>query len=292
MARTSPVREQRLQGPVGLQGRFEVRWQRLVQDQQVDLVDSKLAGALVEAVQRLVVAVVADPDLGLQKDLRAVQARTAHRFSDLPLVVFVPDRMVKERIRNAGEPGQRPRGQRARRRGRANRARRPCPPRSGVRAIQQLEEGVLASLCGPHEEVGAQGRPGRLASDIRGEPVGSGVEHLNGLGWHEPLKCSESAHSWRSEAENWPPTRPDREPPWGIEPQTYALRWPWSVNASDTNAVLTRRNALNGARRLWHVNNILRTPCGPPDQGPDWLKINSHGRVAAPTPQSSSGTMR
>jgi hypothetical protein len=36
-----------------------------VQDQQVDLVDSELAGAFVEAVQGLVVAVVADPDLGL-----------------------------------------------------------------------------------------------------------------------------------------------------------------------------------------------------------------------------------
>jgi hypothetical protein len=50
--------------PVGLQGRLKVRGQRLVQDQQVDLVDSELAGALVEAVQGLVVAVVADPDLG------------------------------------------------------------------------------------------------------------------------------------------------------------------------------------------------------------------------------------
>ena len=81
-----PVGEQRLQGPVRLQGRLEVRRQRLVQDQQIDLVDPELAGALLEAVQGLVVAVVADPDLGLQEDLRAIQPRIADRFSDLPLV--------------------------------------------------------------------------------------------------------------------------------------------------------------------------------------------------------------
>ena len=33
-----------------------------------------------------------------------------------------------------------------------------------------------------------------------------------------------SARSWRSEAQNWPLTSANREPPWGIEPQTYALR--------------------------------------------------------------------
>ena len=36
----------------------------------------ELARALVEGVQRLVVAVVADPDLGLDEDLRAVDARS------------------------------------------------------------------------------------------------------------------------------------------------------------------------------------------------------------------------
>jgi hypothetical protein len=40
-----------------------------VQDQQVDLVNAELAGALFEAAQLLVVSVVADPDLGLQVDL-------------------------------------------------------------------------------------------------------------------------------------------------------------------------------------------------------------------------------
>ena len=48
-----PVGEQRLQRPVRLQGRLELRRQRLVQDQQVDLVDAELAGALLEPVQGL-----------------------------------------------------------------------------------------------------------------------------------------------------------------------------------------------------------------------------------------------
>ena len=74
MARTLPSAEQRLQRPVRLEGLVEVRGQRLVQDEQVDLVDAELAGALVEAVQRLVVAVVADPDLGLDEDLVPVDA--------------------------------------------------------------------------------------------------------------------------------------------------------------------------------------------------------------------------
>jgi hypothetical protein len=51
------VGEQRLQGAVGLQGPVECRRKRLVQDQQVDLVDAELPGALDEPVQRLVVAV-------------------------------------------------------------------------------------------------------------------------------------------------------------------------------------------------------------------------------------------
>jgi hypothetical protein len=63
------VGEQRLQGAVGLQRAVKRRGQRLVQDQQVDLVDAELPGALLKAVQRLVIAVVADPDLRLQKHL-------------------------------------------------------------------------------------------------------------------------------------------------------------------------------------------------------------------------------
>jgi hypothetical protein len=57
-----------------------------VQDQQVDLIDTELAGALGEAAQGQVVAVVADPDLGLQEHLRPVQTRGGDGFADLPLV--------------------------------------------------------------------------------------------------------------------------------------------------------------------------------------------------------------
>ena len=80
------VSEQGLQGTVGLQRPVERRRQRLVQDQQVDLVDAELAGALLEAVQRLVVPVVADPNLGLQKTSDRSRSRAAHRLADLALV--------------------------------------------------------------------------------------------------------------------------------------------------------------------------------------------------------------
>ena len=57
-----------------------------MQDQQVDVVDGELAGALLEAVQCVVVSVVADPDLGLQEELRAVEVRAVDRLADLALV--------------------------------------------------------------------------------------------------------------------------------------------------------------------------------------------------------------
>ena len=87
------VLEQRLQCPVSLERLAEVRRQRLVQDQQVDLVDAELAGALVEGVQRLVISVVADPDLGLQEDRRATTLRRVHRFADLALVAVCGGRV-------------------------------------------------------------------------------------------------------------------------------------------------------------------------------------------------------
>ena len=80
------VGQQRLEGPVGLEGAVEGRGQRLVEDQQVDLLDAELAGALLEPVQRLVVAVVGDPDLRLEEDVGALEAGRAHRFADLALV--------------------------------------------------------------------------------------------------------------------------------------------------------------------------------------------------------------
>jgi hypothetical protein len=61
------VSEERLQGTVRLEGPVKRRRQCLVQDQQVDLVDAELAGALLEAVRCLVVSVVADPDLVSRK---------------------------------------------------------------------------------------------------------------------------------------------------------------------------------------------------------------------------------
>jgi hypothetical protein len=68
------VGQERLERSVGLEGHVEVRGQRLVQDEQVDLVDAELGGALLEPVQRLVVAVVGDPDLRLDEDVGAVEA--------------------------------------------------------------------------------------------------------------------------------------------------------------------------------------------------------------------------
>src|SRR3954466_5916309 len=57
-----------------------------MEDEQVDLLDAELARTLLEAVQRLVVAVVGDPDLRLDEDVGAVEARGADRLADLALV--------------------------------------------------------------------------------------------------------------------------------------------------------------------------------------------------------------
>jgi hypothetical protein len=57
-----------------------------MQDQQVDPADVELPGALLECVQRLVVPVVADPDLCLQEHVRGVEIGGVHRLADLPLV--------------------------------------------------------------------------------------------------------------------------------------------------------------------------------------------------------------
>lgn len=55
--------EQPLERAVGAERAIERARQRLVQEQQVDRVDAELRRALLEPVQRLVVAVVADPQL-------------------------------------------------------------------------------------------------------------------------------------------------------------------------------------------------------------------------------------
>src|SRR3954465_11152366 len=57
-----------------------------MQEQQVELVDAQLAGALVERVQRGVEAVVADPDLRLEEDLVTGDAGATEAFADLTLI--------------------------------------------------------------------------------------------------------------------------------------------------------------------------------------------------------------
>ena len=57
-----------------------------MEDQQVNDVDAEFDGGLVEGVERLVVAVVADPDLGLDEHLVTGEPGATHGFTDLPLV--------------------------------------------------------------------------------------------------------------------------------------------------------------------------------------------------------------
>ena len=57
-----------------------------MQDEQVQILHAELAGRFVPGVQGLVVAVVTDPDLGLDEDVRTVQARIADAVPDFPLV--------------------------------------------------------------------------------------------------------------------------------------------------------------------------------------------------------------
>src|SRR5581483_8622590 len=57
-----------------------------MQDQQINLFDAEFAGAFVERVQRGVVAVVVDPDLGLDEYVVAGEARTTNALANLALV--------------------------------------------------------------------------------------------------------------------------------------------------------------------------------------------------------------
>ena len=82
----APVSKQALECFVRGDGFLEPVGGGLVQDEQVQVVDAELAGRFVPRVQGLVVAVVTDPDLGLQEHLRTIQARAADAFTDLPLV--------------------------------------------------------------------------------------------------------------------------------------------------------------------------------------------------------------
>jgi hypothetical protein len=71
------VAEEPLERAVRLDRALEVLRHRLVEDQQVDLGDAELGRALVECVQGLVVAVVADPDLRLDEDVPSIKAGAA-----------------------------------------------------------------------------------------------------------------------------------------------------------------------------------------------------------------------
>ena len=101
--------EQGLEGAVGLQGPVKRRGQRLVEDQEVDLVDAELAGALLEAVPRLVVAVIGDPDLGLQEDLGPVRAGAMDCLADPAFVAVgrcgVDEPVARGVCRARGVPG-------------------------------------------------------------------------------------------------------------------------------------------------------------------------------------------
>ena len=112
------VGEQYLQRFVGGDGPVKRQRQRLVQNQQVDLVHAELEGAFVERVQGRLVPVVADPYLRLEEHVRAVHPRAPDCFADLAFVavaggsINVPvagtqrvldcgDRLLRRRLKHA-----------------------------------------------------------------------------------------------------------------------------------------------------------------------------------------------
>src|SRR3989442_6689448 len=80
------VGEKRLERAVGVDREIKLAGQRLMKDEQVELVDAELARALVASVEGMVVTVIADPHLRLDEDVRAVDARAANRRTDLALI--------------------------------------------------------------------------------------------------------------------------------------------------------------------------------------------------------------
>src|SRR4051812_30864801 len=81
-----PIREQLLECAIGADRAVEGGRQRLMQKQQVELLDAELADALLERVQRLVIAIIADPDLRLDEDFVTRNTGAANAFADFPLV--------------------------------------------------------------------------------------------------------------------------------------------------------------------------------------------------------------
>jgi len=76
----------RVERPVRVDRHVEGGRDGLVQDEHVELLEAELAGALVERVERLAVAEVGDPHLGLDEDLGAVDTRRPQPLADLALV--------------------------------------------------------------------------------------------------------------------------------------------------------------------------------------------------------------
>jgi hypothetical protein len=71
-----------------------------MQQQEIDLLDAELARALVEGVQRGLVAVIADPDLGLDEHVRGGSARAADAVPNFALVA-VRGRGVDQSVADA-----------------------------------------------------------------------------------------------------------------------------------------------------------------------------------------------
>ena len=98
-----------------------------MQEQQVELLDAELAGALLERVQRGVVAVVADPDFRFDEDIVTRNPRATNAFAYLSLVgvrgggvdeavAGLHRRFDRARSRTAGSEKRRIRAPAARRR--------------------------------------------------------------------------------------------------------------------------------------------------------------------------------
>ncbi len=65
------IGEELLERSVGVEGAIEFRGNRLMEDQEVELLDPQLAGALFEPVPGRLVAIVVDPDLRLDEHFLA-----------------------------------------------------------------------------------------------------------------------------------------------------------------------------------------------------------------------------
>src|SRR5947208_1423739 len=72
---------------VGRNGRVKVRGNRLVKQEKIHVVEAQSPQAALEANERLVVAVVAEPQLRRDEQFTAVESGAADALADLALVV-------------------------------------------------------------------------------------------------------------------------------------------------------------------------------------------------------------